>query len=778
MLILYDLGFLSCLTALAPRSVSNSWHFLDWSSRLAISRTWAGEDCELGSDRDAAAALACGAQVWEPAVMNSRGGRRAHRPGAAVLALLVVTAAAALALTLYYHLGTAGVVGVAITILLGLPALYLGWIPLGEARRQRDLSLAEIADGLAARLRSQWAREAEARGLNDPYPLPVTWTAADPPLAGDLEALKRLAVSGAGWSAQGRKNWARVPGDLAGGGDRKLADVLAAVPTSRLVVLGEPGSGKTMLMVGLVLDLLNPDRRGSGGPVPVLASLASWNPASQNLHGWLAATLTTDYPDLGAAPPPGSAGRNRFEALLEAGLILPVLDGLDEIAESARPAAITLINKELKPGERAVITCRTEQYKAAVSPPGGRGNALRAAAVQLNTLGFDEVASYLRQDAGPAKDRWDFLNTLSTESPARQALATPLMIALARAIYNPRPDERAGDLPHPAKLRGSADRAAVEAHLFDAFIPAAYRPPAQGRWTARQAETWLAFLARHLEQTVGSPGLAWWQLQQTAPFSLIPGVVAGLVAGLGLGLVFGQAAGLAFGVVVGLAGWLRAAPEIGGAETPARGVRISTDGLTAGLTAGLAAGLAGGLAAVLAIVLGARHRFGLVHGLEFGLVGGLGLGLVFGLVFGLKGVPRNLVEAASPRAVLARDRQVALLLTFIFGLAAWLAAWLSGGLLARLGSGLVGGLAAGLMFSMFQTAWPSYMLARGWLAFHHHLPWALMSFLADAHQRGVLRQAGAVYQFRHIELQHRLATRPSGPHPGPAPGPPDRLGGG
>ena len=28
------------------------------------------------------------------------------------------------------------------------------------------------------------------------------------------------------------------------------------------------------------------------------------------------------------------------------------------------------------------------------------------------------------------------------------------------------------------------------------------------------------------------------------------------------------------------------------------------------------------------------------------------------------------------------------------------------------------------------------------------------------HQRGVLRQAGATYQFRHLELQRRLATRP------------------
>jgi hypothetical protein len=105
-----------------------------------------------------------------------------------------------------------------------------------------------------------------------------------------------------------REKWARKPKDLAGGGDKKLADVLAAVPTRRLVVLGEPGAGKTMLMVGLVLDLLNPGRRSSGGPIPVLASLASWDPISQDFHGWLGATLITDYRALAAAPPPGCAG--------------------------------------------------------------------------------------------------------------------------------------------------------------------------------------------------------------------------------------------------------------------------------------------------------------------------------------------------------------------------------------------------------------------------------------------------------------------------------------
>lgn len=38
------------------------------------------------------------------------------------------------------------------------------------------------------------------------------------------------------------------------------------------------------------------------------------------------------------------------------------------------------------------------------------------------------------------------------------------------------------------------------------------------------------------------------------------------------------------------------------------------------------------------------------------------------------------------------------------------------------------------------------------------LPWSLMPFLEDAHKLGVLRQQGAVYQFRHATLQAHLST--------------------
>ena len=82
-------------------------------------------------------------------------------------------------------------------------------------------------------------------------------------------------------------------------------------------------------------------------------------------------------------------------------------------------------------------------------------------------------------------------------------------------------------------------------------------------------------------------------------------------------------------------------------------------------------------------------------------------------------------------------------------------------------AGFVAGVLSGVLAGTaraFRAGWPWYGVARLSLALHHQPPWQLMGFLADAHRRGVLRQAGAVYQFRHMELQHRLATRPSTPN--------------
>jgi hypothetical protein len=135
-------------------------------------------------------------------------------------------------------------------------------------------------------------------------------------------------------------------------------------------------------------------------------------------------------------------------------------------------------------------------------------------------------------------------------------------------------------------------------------------------------------------------------------------------------------------------------------------------------------------------------------------------------------VPVDSDAAVSPGAVLSRDRRATFVITAVFGLGAGLVFWITFNTIpspffpvairawVEPGLALGLGLLCGLLFSMLKTPWPSYALARAWMCLHHRLPWPLMRFLADAHQRGVLRQEGAVYQFRHIELQRRLAARP------------------
>lgn len=69
---------------------------------------------------------------------------------------------------------------------------------------------------------------------------------------------------------------------------------------------------------------------------------------------------------------------------------------------------------------------------------------------------------------------------------------------------------------------------------------------------------------------------------------------------------------------------------------------------------------------------------------------------------------------------------------------------------------VVGGSFLGFGFTL-GTAWAWFHGVRIWLALRGDLPWNLMAFLDDAHRRGILRQAGAVYEFRHGRLQEFLA---------------------
>jgi hypothetical protein len=358
---------------------------------------------------------------------------------------------------------------------------------------------------------------------------------------------------------------------------------------------------------------------------------------------------------------------------------------------------------------------------------------------------------------------------LGTEAPVSQALTTPLMVSLARAIYDPRPGESASNLPDPGELCSPAlaDRAAVESLLFGAFVPAAYRDDSAGRWELQEVQRWLVFLASYLERTIGTPDLAWWQLPQAIPRFVgaigsmaLVAVVA--VAGTALAALAGRstAEGVAAAGAIAVAGAaLPAALGYKRAPSPLRGVNwrrpYPVDYLFA-----VAAGIVTGALVSAGVLL--RSEAGIGSGVAAGALVTI-VAFVYGWSDLQKGAPLEMGSATSPRIVLVQDRAAAVLV----GGARWAGPALVAGAVALARIGVVNAavtvIAVWVIFAVWvglvRAAWPTYEVARLWLAVRHQLPWQLMGFLADAHRRGVLRQAGAVYQFRHIELQHRLAAK-------------------
>lgn len=381
------------------------------------------------------------------------------------------------------------VLGFAVSV-TGLAVSLLHGGTAGEGGPSPQERIDGLTWQLAGVVQEQWQAEWRLRRLQDPAPLQVHWASADP------------------WLADHRANIGG-PEDLSARLEQ-VTEVFTRVPSQRLVVLGEPGSGKTVLALRFTLDLL--EHRQPEDPVPVVFSLSNWQPDQASLREWMAASLAATYP-----------GATWGRELLAAGRILPVLDGLDEIPASLQAHAVRRLNAEVDAGAPVLLTCRTQVYADVVE----NGDVFTAAAVvELQPLTFEDTSAYLLRTARPARgpDRqrathWDPLLAhirAHPDEPAaralRQVLASPLMVAMARTVY----DESGAD---PAELLDARfhDPAVLEQHLLDAFVPAAFSdvPSPDGD----DARRWLGFLARHLQHRQ-THDLAWWQLRQMLPWPL------------------------------------------------------------------------------------------------------------------------------------------------------------------------------------------------------------------------------------------------------------------
>ncbi|MEV6013628.1 hypothetical protein AB0M29_43655 [Streptomyces sp. NPDC051976] len=520
---------------------------------------------------------------------------------------------------------------------------------------------------------------------------------------------------------------------------------------ARLVITGAAGAGKTVLALQLLLGLIA--TRGGADPVPVRVPLAQWNtdiPLRRVLVRRLVDTFHL---------------REAVAANLVAhGLVLPVLDGLDEMdpalpncdPDPAAPrarAALDQLSAYQEAGIAAplVLVCRTAHYDALATTD----LLVDAARIAIAPVGSSPAVTYLTARAR-GLPRWQpLLDSLAAHPASVHArlLSTPWRLCLTATVYH-----RTGD---PAELLSHPTADDLDEHLPALYITETLASDANPhRYSARQIHRWLHHLATHLAPTPWAPARTdigldrLWPMAGQARVRITDGLLAILSflpllplawatpAPTYVALCIG-AAGLVIGLSCGIAG-----------ETAAGRFdfhQLATPAGRRGLVSGLVSGLAFGL--LLGLLLGLAS--GLASGLVGGLASGLAFGLLLGLLLGLTGLAADQSSAARPGAIIVEDAQSGLVVGLVGGLASGLVGGLVGGLESGLALGLASGLASGLLLG--RTAW-RYMVfllcARG------RLPFRLARFLDWGCDVGLMRYSGPAYQFRHRELQLWLAAHP------------------
>jgi transposase len=211
------------------------------------------------------------------------------------------------------------------------------------------------------------------------------------------------------------------------------------------------------------------------------------------------------------------------------------------------------------------------------------------------------------------------------------------------------------------------------------------------------------------------------------------------------------------------------AMTLGRAGRPRR-FAARTGTLVGNLSHGLAVGLAAGT--MIGVLTALVNGPGEMH---LGVITGVGLTLGIGLPVGLTGWLQTPVDEEvplGPRSVLRADRRATLAMTSILAAVFALTSLffpaadrvVDGESLAVDVEYLVTAALSPIVIAPAAafasgSAWLTFSVARIWLALTRRLPWRLMTFLDDAHQRGVLRQTGATYQLRHARLQEQLSAR-------------------
>ncbi|GLZ41115.1 NACHT domain-containing protein [Actinokineospora sp. NBRC 105648] len=405
-------------------------------------------------------------------------------------------------------------------VLLAIPVIALTWWLLGKGDNGAGIANvlalpASIVGGVAGVLALVGGQRTKPRA-DDPGILAdrlrrllvAVITAEERTLARLLGDTGKPQPADVGFTQPDELFW-RTDGGADSGSLDTIAEYYRGLRSGRLLVQGEGGAGKTVLVLRLLLDLAQEAHRANGLiRVPVRLSLPSLPESGdsppgvlrERLDSWAAEQIASTY----------GIERAVVRELLARGLLLLVLDGLDEMDPDQPVRArevLAALNISSGPDQwPVVLTCRTEHYKRLV----GQGDVLEdATVVTLQPLGVEQVISWLahrfpaRAEPDGLARRWQPVAEAMRSDPAGElarCLSSPLRLYLAVSAYR-RPGSQ------PAELVDLTD---LDTHLFELLVPAVTEHqtrPDGGHYPPADVERWLGALADHLA-FLGSRGMS------------------------------------------------------------------------------------------------------------------------------------------------------------------------------------------------------------------------------------------------------------------------------
>jgi GTPase SAR1 family protein len=248
-----------------------------------------------------------------------------------------------------------------------------------------------------------------------------------------------------------------------------------------LLILGAPGAGKTTLLLELARDLIERAEHENEHPIPVIFSLSSWALHRPVIADWLIDELRKRYdvPEKIA----------RFWIDNEA--ILPLLDGLDEVAKEHRDACVEAINTfRQQNGLLPIAICsRIADYEALTT------KLCLQHAVTVQPLTSEQVDRYLAQGGESLEP---VRKLVKEDETLMELLDNPLMLSIMQiAFFN------------NADAATTLENGSIEnrrKNLFDTYITAMFkRRNTQAPYKTGQTKQWLSRLAKSMiqrEQTI------------------------------------------------------------------------------------------------------------------------------------------------------------------------------------------------------------------------------------------------------------------------------------